>query len=88
LAALRRQAFRWNSVTKLPAIIKATNDNVSTDLGVWQVIPLARALVLNGREGKMTSSELQGYPTYLDDGAQVLMPEQEANEAILEEFRE
>lgn len=88
LAALRRQAFRWNSVTKLPGIIKATNDNVSTDLGVWQVIPLARALVLNGREGKMTSAELKGYPTYLDDGAQVLMPEQEANEAILEEFRE
>ncbi len=88
LAALRRQAFRWNSVTKLPGIIKATNDNVSTDLGVWQVVPLARALVLNGREGKMTSSELQGYPTYLDDGAQVLMPEQEANEAILKDFRE
>ncbi|MBA2535374.1 MAG: LCP family protein [Rubrobacter sp.] len=88
LAALRRKAFRWNSVTKLPGIIKATNDNVSTDLGVWQVIPLARALVLNGREGKMTSAELQGYPTYLDDGAQVLMPEQEANETILDEFRE
>ena len=88
LAALRRRAFRWNSVTKLPGIIKATNDNVSTDLGVWQVIPLARALVLNGKEGKMTSAELQGYPTYLDDGAQVLMPEQEANEAILKEFRE
>ena len=88
LAALRRQAFRWNIVTKLPGIIKATNDNVSTDLGVWQVIPLARALVLNGRDGKMTSSELQGYPTYLDDGAQVLMPEQDANDAILKSFRE
>jgi LCP family protein required for cell wall assembly len=88
LAALRRQAFRWNSVTKLPGIIKATNDNVSTDLGVWQVIPLARALVLNGRDGKMTSSELQGYPTYLDEGAQVLMPEQDANDAILKDFRE
>lgn len=88
LGALRRQAFRWNSVTKLPGIIKATNDNVSTDLGVWQAIPLARALLLNGRDGKMTSSELQGYPTYLDDGTQVLMPEQGANEAILKDFRE
>lgn len=88
LGALRRQAFRWNSVTKVPGIIKATNDNVSTDLGVWQAVPLARALVLNGREGKMTSSELQGYPTYLDDGSQVLMPEQDANEAILKDFRE
>ena len=88
LAALRRQAFRWNTVTKLPGIIKATNDNVGTDLGVWQVVPLSRGLVLNGRDGKMTTSELQGSPTVLDDGSQVLMPEQDANEAILQDFRE
>jgi hypothetical protein len=31
---------------------------------------------------------LQGYPTVLDDGSQVLMPEKEANEAILQDFRE
>jgi polyisoprenyl-teichoic acid--peptidoglycan teichoic acid transferase len=88
LAALRRQAFRWNTVTKVPGIVKAANDNVGTDLGVWQVIPLARGLVLNGREGKMTSSELRGHPNELDDGEQVLVPEDEANEAILQEFRE
>ena len=88
LAALRRQAFRWNTVTKVPGIVKAANDNVGTDLGVWQVIPLARGLVLNGREGKMTSSELRGHPNVLDDGEQVLVPEDEANEAILQEFRE
>jgi LCP family protein required for cell wall assembly len=88
LAALRRQAFRWNTVTKLPAVVKAANEHVGTDLGVWQVIPLARGLVLNGREGKMTSSELRGHPTELDDGQQVLLPSQRANEAILQEFRE
>src|SRR5918911_1657689 len=44
LAALRRQALRWDIVTRLPAIIRVTNENVNTDLGVLQVIPLARAL--------------------------------------------
>jgi polyisoprenyl-teichoic acid--peptidoglycan teichoic acid transferase len=87
LGALRRQAFRWNTVTKLPAIIKTTNENVDTDLGIWQAIPLGRALILHGRDGDLTSSELQGYPTTLDDGTQVLVPEEDANEAILEEFR-
>ena len=88
LGALRRQAFRWNTVTKLPAIIKTTNENVDTDLGIWQAIPLGRALILHGRDGDLTSSELQGYPTTLDDGTQVLVPEEDANEAILEEFRD
>jgi LCP family protein required for cell wall assembly len=88
LAALRRQAFRWNTVTKMPGIIKTINGSVDTDLGIWQAIPLARALILHGRDGKMDSSELQGYPTYLPDGAQVLVPERKANEAILQDFRQ
>ena len=88
LAALRRQAFRWNTVTKMPGIIKTTNENVDTDLGLWQAIPLGRGLILHGREGDLTSSELQGYPTVLDDGTQVLLPEEDANEAILQDFRE
>src|SRR5215208_4463368 len=54
LAALRRQALRWDTVTRLPEIIKVTNENVNTDLGILQVIPLARALVLNGEDNKMT----------------------------------
>jgi polyisoprenyl-teichoic acid--peptidoglycan teichoic acid transferase len=88
LAALRRQAFRWNTVTKMPAILRTTNENVDTDLGIWQAVPLARALILHGRDGDLTSSELQGYPTTLDDGTQVLVPEDDANEAILKDFRE
>ena len=87
LAALRRQALRWNTVTKLPGAIKVANENVDTDLGVMQVIPLARALVFNGKDTKMESAELQGSPIYLSDGAQVLAPDDEANDAILEDFR-
>ena len=88
LAALRKRAFRWNTVTKMPVILKTTNENVDTDLGIWQAVPLARALIVHGREGDLISSELRGYPTTLDDGSQVLVPEEDANEAILEEFRE
>src|SRR5215210_985698 len=87
LAALRRQALRWDTVTKLPGAIKVANENVDTDLGVMQVIPLARALVFNGKDTKMESAELQGSPIYLSDGAQVLAPDDEANDAILEDFR-
>src|ERR687889_2410499 len=87
LAALRRQALRWNIITKLPGIIKATNENVDTDLGVLQVIPLARALVLNGEDNRMTTSELEGHPESLSDGEQVLIPAEEANEEILQDFR-
>jgi polyisoprenyl-teichoic acid--peptidoglycan teichoic acid transferase len=87
LSALRQQALRWNTVTKLPGIIKVANENVDTDLGILQVIPLARALVLHGRGADMTTAELKGTPTYLPDGAQVLMPDDEANEAILQDFR-
>jgi LCP family protein required for cell wall assembly len=88
LAALRRQALRWDIVTRLPAIIKITNENVNTDLGILQVIPLARALVLNGEDNKMATAELKGKPTSLSDGEQVLVPDEEKNEAILEEFRQ
>jgi polyisoprenyl-teichoic acid--peptidoglycan teichoic acid transferase len=88
LAALRRQALRWDIVTRLPAIIKVTNENVNTDLGILQVIPLARALVLNGEDNKMTTAELEGNPTSLPDGEQVLVPDDEANEAILQDFRQ
>jgi LCP family protein required for cell wall assembly len=88
LVALRRQALRWDTVTRLPAIIKVTNENVNTDLGILQVIPLARALVLNGEDNKMTTAELEGNPTSLPDGEQVLVPDDEANEAILQDFRQ
>jgi LCP family protein required for cell wall assembly len=88
LAALRRQALRWDTVTRLPAIIKVTNDNVNTDLGILQVIPLARALVLNGEDNQMTTAELEGEPKSLSDGEQVLEPDGEANEAILQDFRQ
>jgi polyisoprenyl-teichoic acid--peptidoglycan teichoic acid transferase len=88
LRALRRQALRWNTVTKLPSIIKTASENVTTDLGIWRAIPLPRALVVHGKDGKMTRFELQSDPTYLPEGSQVLVPKKKVNEAILKRFRE
>jgi LCP family protein required for cell wall assembly len=88
LAALREQAIGWNTITRVPQIVKVTNENVDTDLGILQAISLARALVLHGEEGEMSTAELDGHPTYLPDGKQVLMPETKANEAILQDFRD
>jgi hypothetical protein len=36
----------------------------------------------------MTTAELEGHPTSLSDGEQVLVPDDEANEAILQDFRQ
>jgi polyisoprenyl-teichoic acid--peptidoglycan teichoic acid transferase len=88
LAALREQAIGWNTITRVPQIVKVTNENVDTDLGVLHAVSLARALVLHGEEGEMSTAELEGHPTYLPDGEQVLMPETKANEAILQDFRD
>jgi LCP family protein required for cell wall assembly len=88
LAALREQAIGWNTITRVPQIVKVTNENVDTDLGVLQAISLARALVLHGEEGEMSTAKLEGHPTNLPDGEQVLIPETKANEAILQDFRD
>ena len=88
LGALRAKMLRWNTVTTLPSMLRIANDNVDTDLGLFQAISLGRALVLRGGEGDLTAVQLKGYPETLPDGAQVLLPDWEANEEILQDFRE
>jgi anionic cell wall polymer biosynthesis LytR-Cps2A-Psr (LCP) family protein len=55
---------------------------------VIDAIGKVRALALNGEDNKMTTAELEGHPTSLPDGEQVLVPDDEANEAILQDFRQ
>jgi LCP family protein required for cell wall assembly len=88
LAALRAKMLQWNTVTTLPSMLRIANENVDTDLGLFQAISLGRALVLRGGEGDLTAVQLKGYPETLPDGAQVLLPDWEANEEILQDFRE
>ncbi|MGH3147492.1 MAG: LCP family protein [Rubrobacter sp.] len=88
VAALRDQAFGWNVITKLPRIVTVANQNVDTDLGIVQAISVGRALVGRGEKGALRSSQLKGTPEKLPNGDEVLVPDEQANEKILETFRD
>jgi polyisoprenyl-teichoic acid--peptidoglycan teichoic acid transferase len=87
IAALREQAIGWNTITKLSGIVKVMHENVDTNLGIDQAISLGRALVGRDKSGGMRSYQLKGKPETLPDGDAVLVPEEQANERILEHFR-
>jgi polyisoprenyl-teichoic acid--peptidoglycan teichoic acid transferase len=87
IAALRSKALGWDTVTKLPEISRVMNRNVETNLGFDQGLSFGRLLINRGRNAQMTSAQLKGTPETLDNGNQVLVPNREANEAILAEFR-
>jgi len=88
VAALRQQALGWNTITRLPGIVKVAHENVDTNLGIIQAISLARALAGRGEEGGMKSFQLKGNPETLPNGDAVLTPDWPANEKILEDFRD
>jgi polyisoprenyl-teichoic acid--peptidoglycan teichoic acid transferase len=87
IAALRSKALEWDTVTRLPELMEIMEENVETDLGFGEALSLGRVLIDHGRNARMTSVQLEGTPDILPSGAQVLVPREGANEAILEEFR-
>jgi polyisoprenyl-teichoic acid--peptidoglycan teichoic acid transferase len=87
VGALRERALGWNAITKVPGIVRVMHENVETNLGIEQAISLGRALVGRGRSGGMRSYQLKGNPEILPNGDAVLVPEEQANEKILENFR-
>lgn len=87
VAALREQALGWNTITKLPRIVKVMHENVDTNLEIVQAISLGRALVGRGEDGGMRFAQLKGKPENLPNGNEVLVPDEQANERILENFR-
>jgi polyisoprenyl-teichoic acid--peptidoglycan teichoic acid transferase len=87
VAALRSKAFKWNTVRKVPDIVKVMNENVETDLGLDEGISLGRVLIRRGLNAKMTSNQLKGTPETLPNGEEVLVPNEQANKSILEDFR-
>ena len=87
VAALRSQAFDWNTVRQLPEILAVANRNVQTDVGLTDSVTLAQTLVKRGPSSQMTAQQLQGTPETLENGDQVLLPDGEANEEMLDEFR-
>ena len=87
VAALRSKALKWNTVKKMPDIVKVMNENVETDLGLDEGISLGRVLIRRGLNAKMTSNQLKGTPETLPNGDEILVPNEEANETILRDFR-
>jgi len=87
IAALRSKALDWDTVTRLPEVMKIMEANVETDLGFREALSLGRVLIDRGRNAPMTTVQLEGTPDILPSGAQVLIPREAANEAILKEFR-
>jgi polyisoprenyl-teichoic acid--peptidoglycan teichoic acid transferase len=87
IAALREQVLGWNTITRLPGIVRVMHENVETDLGMVQAISLSRALVGQGNNSGMKSYQLRGKPEILPNGDAVLVPNEQANERKLEKFR-
>ncbi len=87
VAALRSQAFDWSTVKGVPGILRVADRYVLTDLDLSQGISLGRVLLRRGPNAQMTAQQLQGDPETLENGDQVLVPDDEANEEILDEFR-
>lgn len=87
IAALRSKALAWDTMTKLPEIARVMNRNVETNLGFDEALAIGRLLINRGRHAQMTTAQLKGTPKTLPNGNEVLVPDQEANEAILAQFR-
>jgi polyisoprenyl-teichoic acid--peptidoglycan teichoic acid transferase len=87
VSALRAQALEWNTITRLPEVVKIMNENLDTDMGIVQAVSLGRALIGYGADGGMRSAQLKGKPETLPNGDAVLIPDEQANEPILEAFR-
>ena len=86
VAALRSKALGWDTVRKVPDISRVMYRNVETNLGFDQAVALGRTLIGRGRDARMTSTKLKGTSDTLENGNQVLVPDETANEAILQEF--
>ncbi len=85
IAALRGELLSWETVTKLPELVESVRTNVETDLGFKENLSLAR-LLFRGDDARITTGQLRGAPVTLVDGRQVLLPQPEDNQALLEEF--
>src|SRR5918997_1578492 len=87
VGALRSDTLRWHTVKTLPQIMEVMDENVQTDLGLDGAITLGQVLIRRGRHAEMTSQQLKGTPKTPPNGDEVLIPDEEANEQILDEFR-
>ena len=87
VAALRSQMLQLSTITKLPGIVKALDENIQSDLDFDETLALGKALLQRGQGTQLRSTKLEGEPETLPDGEQVVVPDAAANEQILQDFR-
>jgi anionic cell wall polymer biosynthesis LytR-Cps2A-Psr (LCP) family protein len=75
-------------VVKLPKIARAAGENISTDLGFEEAVALGRTMLSRGGDAPLKTGQLAGESTTLPDGREVLVPDDEANRRVIEEFLE
>ena len=83
--ALHDKVMSWNSLLKLPGIVRVAEGNVQTDSGFLESLSLGRTVLRNGG-GNIDSVQLKGSPTTTPDGRMVLVPDQEENERLVRDF--
>lgn len=88
IASLRSKFLKWNTVKKLPELMPVIQRNVQTDIGVRNTAVLGQVLIHRGKDATMTMAQLKGTLLTLPDGREVLKPDDQANEALLTQFRD
>jgi len=77
----------WNSLLKLPEMVRVARDNVETASGFVESLSLGRAVLQDGG-GRVDALQLKGTPTTMPDGRQVLIPDREENERLIRDFEQ
>jgi polyisoprenyl-teichoic acid--peptidoglycan teichoic acid transferase len=88
LAAVKGKFARVGTLARLPGLLGAVEGNVASDVGPLEAVPLVKALAENqrGTSSGIETFTLKGEGTYLDDGRQVLTPNDEENREIISDF--
>ncbi len=88
LAAVKGEFMKVRTITKLPGLLNAVEGSVASDVGPLEAVTLARALAESQRDSSsgIEAFTLKGEGTYLDDGRQVLTPNDEENQEIISDF--
>lgn len=91
LAAVREKVMSPKTITKLPRLVEVASRSVESDLGPAEALAMSRTFVSardpeSADDSGIATFQLTGEGTYLEDGRQVLMPNDEENQTILREF--
>lgn len=84
--ALHDKVLSWNSLPRLPEMVRVARDDVETDSGFVESLSLGRSVLRDG--GNIQAVQLKGTPTITLDGRMVLMPDRSENERLVRDFKQ